>query len=390
MGKRTVAVALQRIERQNGHQRAVLAKRVIRMATPPRRVSIVAFRETDPSILFGVFDTLWGAGRLWDMLRGLPPGEPLFEPRIVGARAGLLELVTGVSIVAQDGVDDLTDADIVFVPNIVVGTAHELRALDRTLLDWLCARYAAGAQIYASCGGPLALAEAGLLKGNDATTHWGYADLFRREYPDVTLHAERILVQTGDAQRIVCSGGASSWQDLALYLVTKHVGAEEAIRLSKIFLYQWHRDGQRPYDCMLKNVTHEDALMRELQTWVAEHYARPSLVKALVHRSGLPERSFNRRFKAATGYAPVAYIQALRIEEAKHVLETSEVPVEQIGHAVGYEDSAHFRRLFKRLTGLTPSDYRRKFRLPRLVRELVHAPHDVRHRAPLTQRPTPR
>jgi len=331
----------------------------------PVRVALVAFPESDPSILYGVFDTLWGAGRLWNMLRGEPPGDPLFEPRIVGAHDGVVELATGVSIVAQEAVDEAGTADIVFIPNIIVTSADGLRALDPKLLAFVRERYEAGAHVYASCGGPLALAEAGMLNGLEATTHWGYVPLFRQVYPAVNLYPERILVQTGPGQRIVCSGGASSWQDLTLFLVARHVGPAEAMRLSKIFLYQWHRDGQLPYACMIKNVSHDDPLMREQQAWLAEHYDQPNLVRELVRRCGLPERSFNRRFKAATGYTPISYIQSLRIEEAKQILETSDRPVEEVGWMVGYDDPAHFRRLFKRLTGLSPADYRRKIGLPR-------------------------
>ena len=108
-----------------------------------------------------------------------------------------------------------------------------------------------GAKLYAACGGSLVLAEAGLLDGREATTHWSYVPLFRRLYPNVRLHAERILVQGGPGHSLVCSGGASSWQDLALLLIARHAGTEEAIRISKLFLYQWHRDGQLPYASMI-------------------------------------------------------------------------------------------------------------------------------------------
>lgn len=338
------------------------------MRAKPLRASVVAFPECDPSILYGIFDTLWAAGRFWETLTGgEQPGEPLFEPRIVGAEAGPLRLITGVLIVVQDPVASVTDTDLVIVPNVVVSSAASLRQLDRRLLAWIKSAYRQGAHIYASCGGSLALAEAGLLDGMEATTHWGYVDLLRREFPNVTVHANRILVQAGSSQRIVCSGGASSWQDMVLFLVARHVGVEEAIRLSKIFLYQWHRDGQLPYASMVQNVRHEDPLIQKLQVWASENYSRPNVISELVQRSGLPERTFTRRFKSATGYTPIGYVQALRIEEAKHLLETGDDPVEQIARDVGYQDAAYFRRLFGRLTGLTPANYRRQFQLPSYV-----------------------
>lgn len=328
-------------------------------------VSLVVFPECDPSIIYGVFDTLWAAGRL--SLTGGPPGQPLFNPRLVAAKAGPLQLITGVSIIPQDAIADVARTDIVFVPNVMVETAQHLASLDRRLLQWIKRMHEGGAQLYAACGGSLVLAEAGLLDGHEATTHWGYTPLFRRQYPNVTLHPDRILVQSGPGHSMVCSGGASSWQDLALLLIAKHASTEEAIRISKIFLYQWHRDGQLPYASMIANVDHGDAVILRCQTWLAQNYERPDVVVGLASYAGLPKRTFDRRFRAATGYSPLAYVQALRVEEAKQLLETGTAPIEAIGHEVGYADAASFRRLFRRLAGMTPGDYRRKFHVPSFV-----------------------
>jgi transcriptional regulator GlxA family with amidase domain len=227
--------------------------------------------------------------------------------------------------------------------------------------------HAQGAQMYSSCGGSLVLAEAGLLDGQEATTHWVYEPVFRKFFPDVKLRMDRILVQNGPGHDLVCGGGASSWQDLALLLVSKYGSTEEAIRISKQFLYQWHRDGQLPYASMVQNVNHGDGVILKCQDWIAQHYQRQDIIAELVRQSGLPKRSFDRRFRAATGYSPLAYVQTLRIEEAKQLLETSSTPIEQIGREVGYEDAASFRRLFRRLTGIGPGDYRRKFQPPAIV-----------------------
>lgn len=333
----------------------------------PIRVSLVVLPECDPSIIYGVYDTLWSAGWLFDSIKGQPSERRLFEPRLVAAESGPLRLVTGVSIVPQDKIADVTHTDIVFVPNVMAETAGSLDSLDPRMLAWIRRMHAQGAQLYAACGGSLVLAAAGLLDGWEATTHWSYVPLFRRLYPNVTVHEERILVQSGPGHSMVCSGGASSWQDLALLLIARYGGTEEAIRVSKVFLYQWHRDGQLPYASMIANVAHGDSVIVRCQTWLAQNYERADIVTELVRRSALPKRTFDRRFRAATGYSPLAYIQALRIEEAKQILETSAAPVETVAREVGYEDTASFRRLFRRLVGMTPGDYRRKFRLPDFV-----------------------
>jgi transcriptional regulator GlxA family with amidase domain len=334
-------------------------------------VSLVVFPECDPSIIYGVFDTLWCAGMLWDSVNGASGGEQLFEPCLVAAEPGPLRLCTGVSIIPQATVADVARTDVVFVPNVMISSAEALRALDRRLLSWIARMHKRGAHLYAACGGSLALAEAGLLDGQQATTHWCYAPLFREQYPKVELHEDRILVQSGPGHTILCSGGASSWQDLALLLIAKHGGTGEAIRISKFFLYQWHRDGQLPYASMIANVQHGDAVVLRCQTWLAENYERPDIVAELVRRSGLPKRTFDRRFRAATGYSPLAYVQALRIEEAKYLLETGNDPIEQIAQEVGYSDLASFRRLFRRLSGISPGDYRKKLQLPSDVRQLT-------------------
>jgi transcriptional regulator GlxA family with amidase domain len=350
------------------------------------RVSITVFPECDPSIVYGVYDTLWAAGHLWETLKGLPARQPLFEPRIVSARPGPVELITGVRIVPQDAIDDVERTDVVFVPSILVRSPACVRGLDRRMLNWIGRMHRGGAQVYAVCGGAMVLAEAGLLDGGEATTHWGYVPLFRQLYPEIKLHEDRVLVQSGPGHSIVCSGGASSWQDLALLLIAKHSGTEEAIRISKLFLYQWHRDGQLPFASMIQNVGHGDATIRECQTWLAQNYDRADVVAQLVKRSDLPKRTFDRRFKAATGYSPLAYVQTLRIEEAKQLLERGSAPVETVGREVGYEDAAAFRRLFRRQAGLPPGEYRRRFQIPKFVADAVAPAKAARVRPSRTPR----
>jgi transcriptional regulator GlxA family with amidase domain len=330
-------------------------------------VSIVAFRECDPSIIYGIYDTLWTAGSLWRSNSNEPVSEVLFTPRIIAADPGPLRLITGVSIVPQYSVDEVEDTDIVIVPNIVVDTPEMLRDLDRRLLDWIRRMHERGALVCATCGGSLALAEAGMLDGYATTTHWLFVPLFRTEYPEVTLYEDRILVQSGPSHSIVCGGGASSWQDLTLFLIAKRAGTAEAIRISKLFLYQWHRDGQLPYASMAANVGHGDGVVEKCQEFAAMNYHLPDVSAGMLKLSGLPKRSFDRRFRKATGYAPLEYVQWLRIEEAKQMLESDDRPIEEIAEEVGYADLASFRRLFRKLSGLTPGEYRRRFTLPDTV-----------------------
>lgn len=334
-----------------------------RSGSGPVDVSIVVFPECDPCIIYGVYDTLWAAGTFWNAMEG-QPHKPLFRPRLVAATADPIQLYTDVTIVPHHSIDEVERTDVVFVPNVMLYTAECIRKLDRRLIDWIREMHASGAQLFASCGGSIVLAEAGLLDGQSATTHWSYVPLFRNQFPKVDLQEKRILVHSGAGHSLVSSGGSSSWQDLCLYMIARHGGIAEALRVSKIFLYQWHRDGQQPFASMVANVGHGDAAIRRCQGWLSEHYDHPDAIGELVRLSGLPKRTFDRRFRSATGYSPLGYIQSLRVEEAKQLLETSSDPIERIAQLVGYEDTASFRRLFRRLVGMAPGDYRRKFQVP--------------------------
>jgi transcriptional regulator GlxA family with amidase domain len=211
------------------------------------------------------------------------------------------------------------------------------------------------------CSGSVLLAEAGLLDGKEATTHWAFAEGYGRSYPAVTWRPERILAMADAEERLVTAGGAASWEDLTLWLVARFVGPAEAVRLAKIYIFGDRSEGQLLYAALRRPRRHDDRVILQCQDWLADNYALPDVLAALVERSGLKEKSFTRRFKAATGHAPLDYVQRLRIEEAKELLETTTMAVEAIGRAVGYEDTSFFRRLFKRQAGTTPARYRQRF-----------------------------
>lgn len=177
----------------------------------------------------------------------------------------------------------------------------------------------------------------------------------------VTVRRERILVPAGHGHRIITAGGASSWNDLLLYLIARLAGSEEALRIAKLYLLQSHAEGQLPYAALTPGRQHADHVIAECQRWIADHYARENPVAAMATWAGMSERSFHRRFRQATGQTPIAYVQALRIEEAKHLLETTDLGVDAIGAEVGYVEPASFRRLFRRAVGVPPAAYRRRF-----------------------------
>jgi transcriptional regulator GlxA family with amidase domain len=258
--------------------------------------------------------------------------------------------------------------DIAIVPSLLVAGGVWQQGRYPGLVDWLRRVHGEGAMVCSACSGVLLIAETGLLAGREATIHPAYAPTFRSNYPDVDLRLDEVLIATGERQELVMSGASASWHDLVLYLVARHVGPTAAQAVAKFALLQWHADGQGPYVPFAPPRDHGDGIVLDAQEWLERSHAVAAPVTELVERSGLPERTFKRRFARATGLSPITYVQRVRVEEAKRRLERTSEAVDAISYAVGYEDPASFRRLFKRVTGVPPGVYRRKLQLPAFAR----------------------
>ena len=228
-------------------------------------------------------------------------------------------------------------------------------------MAWIRRKYSEGATLYSACSGSIMLAESGLLDGCPATSHWGYQDLFSKQYPKVRFQPEPNLVFADHAGRIVTAGGTTSWHDLAIHIISRHASSGEALRIAQVYLLKWHGEGQLPYRSLVRSAPHADSMVRNCEQWLKKHYREGNAIQQVIENMNIPERTLKRRFKAATGTTLIEYLQNLRIEAAKRLLESGQIPVDDIAIEAGYEDASFFRRLFKRLTGLTPSKYRRMF-----------------------------
>jgi len=332
-------------------------------APAPRHVSVLALPEVAASTLFGVYDAL-NAFSVTDMFKsGSHNGVP-FQVQIVGEALGSLELASRVPISVQRAIDTIDATDIVIVPSIVLRADGWKKGRYDRLVDWLRRMHERGAVICSACSGIFLLGETGLFDGRDATVHFAYARAFSTAYPAVAVHPERALVICGLREDLVSSGASTTWHDLVLYLIARYAGSTTAQEVARMFALQWHEDGLTPYIVFEGRYDHGDGEIESAQRWVRDHFAIANPVEEMIKRSKLAERTFKRRFANATGLTPIAYVQRLRIEDAKRRLERTDDSVDEISWRVGYEDPAFFRRLFKRTTGLAPGAYRKRFRVP--------------------------
>lgn len=331
------------------------------MSTRPIVVSILATPETNAVTLLGLTNVLGGVGVDWEQCAGLTP-QPQCRVRIVATRRGPLELQRAV--VAPDctiAEAEDSSSDLVVVASLDISLADKPRGHDPMELEWLVREHGRGTCIASACTGAAILAEAGLLDGREATTHWAYRDVFRNHYPQVRLRLEKDVSVAGDRGEIVTSGGATDWEQMALYLIARFCGVEHAAHTANFWLIPLRDENQAPRAAMSELIPHGDGIIGACQSWIAENYTDASPVTSMIKLSGVASTTFARRFKRATGYRPIDYVHAVRIEKAKELLATSGQAVDQVGQNVGYEDPASFRRVFKRKTGLAPSVYRRRF-----------------------------
>lgn len=304
--------------------------------TPTRaKIAIIAYEGVQMSAVLGLADLLDIANRY-------------------GAEAGMGRIG---HVVLADGVLSQDHFDAVWLPPNLTG---QRGGSDGILHTWLRDRHGAGAVICSACAGAFWLGHAGLLDGRPVTTHWALEQEFRAAFPSAQLHAESILVDDHD---IVTAGGMMAWTDLGLHLVKRWLGTEIVSLACRHMLIDPEGREQRNYRSFRPRLDHGDRLIRDLQVWMEAHVSDDLSVSSLAARCSLSERTFQRHFTRATGLAVSTYVQELRVERARGLLERSQMPVNEICWAVGYEDPSAFSRLFRSVSGLSASDYRKRFRI---------------------------
>ncbi|WP_026898242.1 GlxA family transcriptional regulator [Daejeonella oryzae] len=254
-------------------------------------------------------------------------------------------------------IEDVQKTDLIIIP-AVNGDMKSVISLNRDFLPWIIHHYKNGAELASLCVGSFILASTGLLKGKKCATHWLAANDFRKMFPDVNLVSDRVIT---DEQGIYSSGGANSYWNLLLYLIEKYTNREVAILCSKYYAIEINRNSQSPFILFTGQRDHQDEQVKKAQEFIEKNFQEKITVNQLSGLFALGRRSLERRFKKATSNTVSEYIQRVKIEAAKKSFETSRKNIDEIMSDVGYSDVKSFRTIFKRLTGLSPLEYRNKY-----------------------------
>lgn len=320
-----------------------------------RRVTILALDNAVTSSVMGTMDVFSQVGVTYNLATGIAP-EPRFDVEIVSLDGQPVFGFNQARIYPHRSAKDVEDTDL-----IIIGSFLDFETLSTCSagLPWLRHHFERGATIASICSGAFFLAETGLLDGKRVTTHWGLVDEFRRRYTKVRLEPDLVIADEG---RLLTSGACTSYLDLAVYLIERYCGNTVALQASKALLHDLSRSSQAPYSVYLPKRDHGDDQILSIQTSMEKDFAGDFDMNLLARNNGMSRRTFERRFKSATGDTPLVYLQRIRVEAAKQLLETERQTCDEVAYRVGYEDSGFFRRLFVKYTGLRPSDYQTKFR----------------------------
>jgi transcriptional regulator GlxA family with amidase domain len=309
-----------------------------------------------PSPVIGPYEVFTSAGVLWNTLSGDETSAP-FRVITASVDGKPVRFAGGVTVSPDRAVAQVRKTDLIFVPSIGLDLDAVL-AHNRPMISFLQRQAAKGTVIAGVCTGVVLLAEAGLLRGRQATTHWALAEQYRRRYPDVDWKPELFITHSDN---IFCGGGVYAALDLCLYLVEYFAGYEVAKQTGRSLLIDAPRTWQASFSVPLLNQQHHDEKIRVAQDYLHEHFNEAFTMDELAQQIGMSTRNFIRRFKQATGQTPLTYLHTLRINCARQLLETDIRSVQEVCYEVGYEDVPFFRNVFRRHTGLSPREYRHRY-----------------------------
>jgi transcriptional regulator GlxA family with amidase domain len=314
-------------------------------------IIIVPKGEANLSSITGSFEILTRANEYWRKMKN----KPMMEIQIAGL-VPELKLDAGFFSVYPVNINDIKTADLLIIPSVSYN--DKLIEENAELITWIKEQYKIGAEIASMCSGAFLLAATGLLEGKTCSTHWNVAADFRRLFPNIHLQIDKLItVEPG----IYTNGGAYSFLNLILLLVEKYFDRETAIFCSKIFQIDIERTSQSPFFIFRTQKNHGDEVVCKAQTYIEENLTEKISFEELASKLLISRRNFDRRFIKATGNTPVEYLQRVKVEVAKSSLEKGRKSIFEVMSEVGYSDDKAFREVFKKITGLSPLNYRAKY-----------------------------
>ena len=316
----------------------------------------LATSVTGPQDLFNI------ANSIWHYFEG-EDAEPLFRVRLVSASGDPVKTSSGIVIEADKQLSQLEQCDFLLVAAYHYSAEKTLSRFiehQRENYQDLHRLHDSGCLIGAYCSATFILADSGLLNEANATTSWWLANSFRRRFPAINLILDELVVEKNN---VWTAGATTSYLNLCLKIVEKLAGQQIANQVSKVLLVDNNRLSQMPYMQLSSSVRHKDSVIAKCQDWIQSNISNSISLEDMSEICAMSKRNFIRRFKKAVGETPATYLQRLRIEAAKRYLESTDWNLEQIIEKVGYEDSSAFRRVFQKLTSLSPTAYRSKFSL---------------------------
>ena len=322
----------------------------------PLEVVILGFDGALSSVLTGALDLFSFTGVSWQRFSDLEV-QPKFKVKIASVGGVDIKCSNRLILQAHCDINDIQECDLLLIPTIGDSIDKVLKR-NSDLIPHLIRLADTKADIASNCSGAFFLAEAGLLDNKIATTHWGYANKFKTDYPLVELQENQFVTQSGN---IFCAAGGSAFYDLALLLIERYCGREMSTQVAKTQIIDSKRGSQNSYTNVTLHKPHSDVLVKQVQEFIENNFEQPIQVSDLATMVNVTSRTLNRRFQSCIAMRPIEYIQAVRIEQAKRLLESGKVSIKSLAYQVGYNDISSFTRLFKRATELTPKEYQDKF-----------------------------
>jgi transcriptional regulator GlxA family with amidase domain len=252
---------------------------------------------------------------------------------------------------------DIDQTNLIIIPSL----NHQFQQAvekNQPVIEWIGSQYRTGAEVASICTGAFLLASSGLINGKTCSTHWAFADLFKTMFPEVNVQKDRLIT---DENGIYTNGGAFSFLNLIIYLVEKYFDRQTAIFCSKVFQIDMDRETQSPFIIFAGQKSHEDEIIRQAQVYMEDHVESKISITELASRFAVGRRNFDRRFIKATGNTPIEYAQRVKMEAAKKAFETNGKNIKEVMYETGYSDMKAFREVFRKVTGMSPLEYRLKY-----------------------------